>query len=122
MDVNWNQRDLLLYAVGVRSFSIKQNERSLTNHLNTADQIGARRDELRTLYELDPNWHPFPTYPLVLGLKGNHTDLNNFNDMKDGGGKTPGLPPLNPVSRVGTWGRGQVRGREAEADVAADLG
>jgi acyl dehydratase len=78
MAVNWNRRDLLLYAVG----------------------IGARRDELRTLYELDPNWHPFPTYPLVLGLKGDHTDINNFNDMKDGGGKTPGLPPLNPERLV----------------------
>ncbi|SCV69191.1 BQ2448_2211 [Microbotryum intermedium] len=43
--VSWNQRDLLLYAAG----------------------IGAKRNELSTLFELHKDWQPFPTYPLVLG-------------------------------------------------------
>lgn len=47
-DVEWLQRDLLLYCSG----------------------IGAKRDELPFLYELHKDWHPFPTYPLVLPFKG----------------------------------------------------
>ncbi|GAA5995451.1 uncharacterized protein JCM10292_005180 [Rhodotorula paludigena] len=72
--VAWNQRDLLLYAVG----------------------IGAKKDELQFTFEDDANWHPFPTYPLVLGLKGNNPSIANFAQAKDADGPNPGLPPLDP--------------------------
>ncbi|GAA5992148.1 hypothetical protein JCM10908_001789 [Rhodotorula pacifica] len=72
--VSWNQRDLLLYAVG----------------------IGAKKDELAFTYENNPNWHSFPTYPLVLGLKGDSQDVVNFAKAKDGSAPNPGLPPLDP--------------------------
>ncbi|KAI5475498.1 peroxisomal dehydratase [Pseudohyphozyma bogoriensis] len=78
LPVSWNQRDLLLYAVG----------------------IGAKRNELQSVYELSPDWHPFPTYPLVLGLKGDHTDVNDFGAMKDAGGPVPGLPKTDPKKGV----------------------
>ncbi|KAL8287490.1 hypothetical protein RQP46_003348 [Phenoliferia psychrophenolica] len=78
VDVAWNQRDLLLYQAG----------------------IGAKRNELSALYELSPTWHPPPTYPLVLALKGSSQDVTNFASSKDAGGKTPGLPELNPEKLV----------------------
>ncbi|SGY73919.1 BQ5605_C005g03327 [Microbotryum silenes-dioicae] len=76
--VSWNQRDLLLYAAG----------------------IGAKRNELTNLFELNKDWQPFPTYPLVLGLKGDSESINNFSKAKDAGGATPGLPALNPKKLV----------------------
>ncbi|GAA5899652.1 hypothetical protein JCM8208_000618 [Rhodotorula glutinis] len=72
--VSWNTRDLLLYAVG----------------------IGAKVDELAFTYEDDPKFHPFPTYPLVLGLKGDGLSTVNFAQAKDRSGPTPGLPALDP--------------------------
>ncbi|GAA6030847.1 hypothetical protein JCM8097_008905 [Rhodosporidiobolus ruineniae] len=75
--VNWNQRDLLLYAVG----------------------IGAKRDELQFTFEDSPSWQPFPTYPLVLGLKGDNTSIANFaNARKES--PPPGLPKFDPKKVV----------------------
>lgn len=76
--VAWNQRDLLLYAVG----------------------IGAKNDELSFTYEDDPNWQPFPTYPLVLGLKGSNPSIANFAAAREGSAPTPGLPVLDPKKLV----------------------
>ncbi|GAA5879850.1 hypothetical protein JCM16303_004370 [Sporobolomyces ruberrimus] len=76
--VAWNQRDLLLYAVG----------------------IGAKKDELAFTYEDDPNWQPFPTYPLVLGLKGANPSIANFAAAREGSTPTPGLPVLDPKKLV----------------------
>jgi len=70
--VSWNQRDLLLYAVG----------------------IGAKNDDLKWTYELDKHWEPFPTYPVVLALKGDDTDVNLFSSRL--GGAIPGLPKFDP--------------------------
>ncbi|BGP02932.1 hypothetical protein NBRC10513v2_006659 [Rhodotorula toruloides] len=78
LPVAWNQRDLLLYAVG----------------------IGAKKDELAFTYEDDPNWHAFPTYPLVLGLKGTNPSIANFATAKEGSAPNPGLPPLDPKKLV----------------------
>jgi len=73
--VLWNKRDLLLYAVG----------------------IGAKKDDLPFVYELDKNFSPFPTYPVVLSLKLDHTDVSNFREVRKGSGRTaPGLPRFNP--------------------------
>lgn len=76
--VAWNQRDLLLYAVG----------------------IGAKKDELAFTYEDDPAWHAFPTYPLVLGLKGDNPSVANFAAAREGSSPTPGLPVLDPKKLV----------------------
>jgi len=76
LPVAWNQRDLVLYAVG----------------------IGAQADDLNLAYELDKEWSPMPTYPLVLALKGASPDVTNFAEMVKGrGGKAPpGMPALDP--------------------------
>jgi hypothetical protein len=74
LQVSWNQRDLLLYALG----------------------IGAKKEDFPLVYELDKNWAPFPTYPVVLNLKGNDTDLNNFVKRVSGGRAAPGLPAFDP--------------------------
>ena len=57
LPVAWNQRDLLLYAVGV----------------------GAKADEFAQVYELSPDWSPLPTYPLVLALKGDSQDVTDYS-------------------------------------------
>jgi len=51
-EVEYNQRDLLLYAVG----------------------IGC--EELRFVYEQAPGFAAFPTYPVVLGMKGASVDTD----------------------------------------------
>ncbi|KAH8080679.1 peroxisomal dehydratase [Cristinia sonorae] len=76
--VGWNQRDLLLYAVG----------------------IGAKADEHALVNELDKSWTPFPTYPVVLMLKHDGQDVNVFTERIGGSTPTPGLPKLDPNRTV----------------------
>ncbi|KAG8933346.1 hypothetical protein FRC02_012099 [Tulasnella sp. 418] len=71
--VSWTRRDLLLYAVG----------------------IGAKKDDLQFVYELDKRFSAFPTYPVVLSLKGNQTDVVNFAKALDSE-PIPGLPKFDP--------------------------
>lgn len=76
--VSWNQRDLLLYAVG----------------------IGAKADDFSIVNELDPTWAPFPTYPVVLSFKGVEQDVVNFRKLMTSGKHAPGLPKFNPDRTV----------------------
>ncbi|KAH7907811.1 HotDog domain-containing protein [Hygrophoropsis aurantiaca] len=69
--VSWTRKDIITYALGV----------------------GAKRDELSLVYELDKSWGPLPTYPVVLGLKGDDTDVSLFAS-KIAGRAIPGLPKL----------------------------
>ncbi|KAJ4495698.1 HotDog domain-containing protein [Lentinula edodes] len=72
--VSWLKRDLILYALG----------------------IGAKddSDDLSFIYELDPNFAAFPTYPVVLTFKGDSQELNLFAEtMKSSA--LPGLPPVD---------------------------
>ncbi|GBG34327.1 Peroxisomal multifunctional enzyme type 2 [Hondaea fermentalgiana] len=75
--VAYNQRDLLLYAVG----------------------IGC--DELNFTYEHDEDFEAFPLYPIVLGFKGTDQDVVSFPSeaMSEG----PPMPPL-PGIKVGLDG------------------
>ncbi|KAI8379346.1 HotDog domain-containing protein [Radiomyces spectabilis] len=72
--VSCNRRDFLLYALGV----------------------GVKEDELKYLYELDANFGPLPTYPLVLTLKGDSGDVNLFKERVQSGGALPGMPRYDP--------------------------
>ncbi|KAJ6498925.1 peroxisomal dehydratase [Mycena sanguinolenta] len=69
--VSWNKRDLLIYSAGV----------------------GAKADDLNLVYELDKSFAALPTYPVVLMLKGDSQELNNFASQL--GKPIPGLPPLD---------------------------
>lgn len=69
--VSYNQRDLLLYALGIGEM------------------------DLRYTYERSPKFAAFPTYPVVLGLKGNNQDVTPFK-VGSGGKKIPGIPKFNP--------------------------
>ncbi|KAJ7243600.1 peroxisomal dehydratase [Mycena haematopus] len=69
--VSWNKRDLLLYAAGV----------------------GAKADDLNLVYELAQSFAALPTYPVVLGLKGDSQELNLFASQM--GAPVPGMPPLD---------------------------
>lgn len=76
--VSYNRRDLILYAYGIG---------------NT---------EQRFLYENDPQFAAFPTYPVVLSLKGDSFDIVPFGvpkkkkstDAMSGG--IPGVPKYDP--------------------------
>ncbi|KAI7863650.1 HotDog domain-containing protein [Spinellus fusiger] len=68
--VTCNRRDFLLYALSV----------------------GVKEDELRYLFEDDRNFGPLPTYPLVLSLKGNSSDITVFTERIVSGGQIPGMP------------------------------
>ncbi|PKY43305.1 Thioesterase/thiol ester dehydrase-isomerase [Rhizophagus irregularis] len=72
--VSFNKRDLILYALS----------------------IGVKEDEFKYLYELDKNFTPFPTYPVVLFLKGDSPDVNLFAETINISGPTPGLPDMDP--------------------------
>ncbi|KAI9333346.1 peroxisomal dehydratase [Zopfochytrium polystomum] len=69
--VTYNKRDLLLYAVS----------------------IGAT--DLRFTYELDPLFEAFPTYALVLALKGDSGDVNSYAERSKGTFSIPGFPKIN---------------------------
>lgn len=73
--VTWNKRDLLIYAVG----------------------IGAKKDDLRFVYELAQDFAAFPTYPVVLPFKLDNNDVVDFRAMVGGrGSNVEGLPKFNP--------------------------
>ncbi|KAK3329301.1 HotDog domain-containing protein [Apodospora peruviana] len=55
-EVSWVKRDALLFATS----------------------IGCTADELHFLYELDPNFAVFPTYPLILPFKQNTQEVVDF--------------------------------------------
>ncbi|KAG9308313.1 putative peroxisomal dehydratase [Chiua virens] len=71
--VSWTRKDILTYAIGV----------------------GAKKDDLSLVYELDKAWAPLPTFPVVLNLKGNDTDVTLFAS-KLASETAPGLPKLKP--------------------------
>eukprot|EP00008_Paramoeba_atlantica_P010119 CAMPEP_0201487684 /NCGR_PEP_ID=MMETSP0151_2-20130828/15141_1 /ASSEMBLY_ACC=CAM_ASM_000257 /TAXON_ID=200890 /ORGANISM="Paramoeba atlantica, Strain 621/1 / CCAP 1560/9" /LENGTH=300 /DNA_ID=CAMNT_0047872807 /DNA_START=73 /DNA_END=972 /DNA_ORIENTATION=+ len=68
-DASYNRRDLILYAIG----------------------IGC--DELRFVYENDPDFAAFPTYPVVLPFKGLDQDIVGFpSPAMAESNVMPGLP------------------------------
>lgn len=73
--VVFNSRDLMLYAlsIGVRS----------------------PETELHFLYENDPNFAAFPTYPLCLGFKRDNVGVSVF-DAGSSGDFVPGIPAYDP--------------------------
>jgi acyl dehydratase len=71
---SWNKRDLLTYAIG----------------------IGAKTCEKQFVYELDPSFSAFPTYPVVLGFKGTDQDVVNFAERIRGSNNIKGLPEFDP--------------------------
>jgi len=75
--VAWTKRDLLTYAVG----------------------IGAKKNDFAFVYELHPHFAPFPTYPVVLSLKGDNEDVTDFSKVL-GKDEIPGLPKFNPERAV----------------------
>ncbi|KAI8805322.1 MaoC-like dehydratase [Cladochytrium replicatum] len=66
----YNRRDLILYALS----------------------IGVT--DLKYVYELDKEFGAFPTYPLVLPLKGDGFDVTNFA-QRAGLGAIPGIPKID---------------------------
>ncbi|KNC96851.1 uncharacterized protein SPPG_07683 [Spizellomyces punctatus DAOM BR117] len=69
--VAYNRRDLLLYAAGLNL------------------------EEPKFTYELDKQFAAFPTYPLVLPLKGPTSDVNSYAERSNTGGEIPGMPKID---------------------------
>lgn len=90
--VGYNKRDLLTYAVG----------------------IGCT--ELNFVYENDPDFAAFPTYPIVLGFKGTDQDVVSFPSEAMTQGPMP--PPLEGV-KVGLDGERYIE-KVNELDVEGD--
>jgi len=68
MRLTYNQRDLIIYALG----------------------IGCT--DLKYVYELDGDFTPFPTFPITLSFKGDATDVVSFpNEYMMNGAAMPGL-------------------------------
>ncbi|KAG8994509.1 hypothetical protein FRB94_009828 [Tulasnella sp. JGI-2019a] len=78
--VSWNRRDLILYAIG----------------------IGAKKDDFAFIYELDKSFAAFPTYPVILFVKGTSQDVVDFNEILSANrdDKPPGLPRMPPEGIV----------------------
>jgi peroxisomal enoyl-CoA hydratase 2 len=104
--VSYNRRDLITYAVG----------------------IGC--DELRFVYENDPDFAAFPTYPIVLGFKGEEEDVVGFPSAAMMAANV--LPPLPGMKFVldgerysrplGHWDvRGRTVGRRRGEGVRAGM-
>ena len=71
--VSWNRRDLLTYAVA----------------------IGVGPRDLDYAYEREAGFRAFPTYPVVLGLKGTSQDTTIFSEMVSSRSAVPGFPSLD---------------------------
>ncbi|KAL1925048.1 uncharacterized protein VTP21DRAFT_4702 [Calcarisporiella thermophila] len=71
--VLYNRRDCMLYALS----------------------IGVKEDELKYLYELDKDFRVFPTYPVVLSLKGASFDATVFGAGPGAVSSIPGLPSID---------------------------
>ncbi|KAI1357096.1 Thioesterase/thiol ester dehydrase-isomerase [Xylaria sp. FL0043] len=72
VEVSWTKRDALLFA----------------------NSIGCTPDELHFLYELDPKFAVFPTYPVILPFKQNRTDVIDFYASQKAV-KIPGVPEFD---------------------------
>jgi len=96
-DVIWNQRDTILYALS----------------------IGAHKDDFKLIYEKNPEFAVFPTFPTTLSFKGVETDVFDFASKFGSEPKPPGLPTfdtrtlvqasqfveiLRPIPKTGTSG------------------
>ncbi|KAK3355093.1 HotDog domain-containing protein [Neurospora tetraspora] len=75
--VSWCKRDLLLFA----------------------QSIGCKAEELHFLYELHPNFAPFPTYPLALSFKLDSSDVVDFYAAQKSVA-IPGVPVFDPARVV----------------------
>lgn len=75
--VSWLKRDILLFA----------------------NSIGCTADELHFLFESHPNFAMFPTYAVILPIKGDSQEVINFYDSLN---KTtiPDVPKLDPARLV----------------------
>lgn len=71
--VAWNRRDLLTYAVS----------------------IGVGPKDLDYAYEREAGFRAFPTYPVVLALKGTSQDTTVFSEMVSSRAAVPGFPSLD---------------------------
>ncbi|KAF8260620.1 peroxisomal dehydratase [Lactarius quietus] len=58
--------------------------------------IGAKPSETQFVYELDPAFAAFPTYPVSLFLKGDDQDVVNFVERFKSSNGVRGLPPFDP--------------------------
>ncbi|KAI0294606.1 peroxisomal dehydratase [Multifurca ochricompacta] len=64
--------------------------------LTYAIGIGAKTSEKQFVYELDPSFAAFPTYPVSLFLKGADQDVVNFSERVEGNNTIKGLPNFDP--------------------------
>ncbi|KAI0874115.1 Thioesterase/thiol ester dehydrase-isomerase [Hypoxylon argillaceum] len=72
VEVSWLKRDVLLFA----------------------NSIGCTSDELHFLYELDPKFAVFPTYPLILPFKNKQQEVVDFYAAQKAE-KIPGVPEFD---------------------------
>ncbi|KKA30456.1 hypothetical protein TD95_000640 [Thielaviopsis punctulata] len=77
LPVSWNKRDLLLFA----------------------NSIGCNADELHFLYERHPKFSAFPSYPVVLGFKGDTPDVVDFY-ARQKAVNIPDVPVFDPTRVV----------------------
>ncbi|KAK3712958.1 hypothetical protein LTR37_008843 [Vermiconidia calcicola] len=77
--VAWLKRDVLLFA----------------------NSIGCTVDELQFLYELNPKFSVFPTYPIILPFKHENIDVIDFYAAQGASsGGIPGVPKFDPRRTV----------------------
>ncbi|KAM7197814.1 HotDog domain containing protein [Naviculisporaceae sp. PSN 640] len=76
-EVSWVKRDVLLFA----------------------NSIGCTADELHFVYELDPNFSVFPTYPIVLPFKETSQEVVDFYAAEKAA-KIPGVPDFDSTRVV----------------------
>jgi hypothetical protein len=103
VSVSYNARDALLYAV-----SIGCAKESRTAH-------DSNHSDLRFIYEQDPNFAAFPTFPITLAMKGATQDIDATASSNAYLGKNPKPkrdPNKAPVPRLKV--KGVITGVDAE--------
>ncbi|OJA17261.1 hypothetical protein AZE42_03035 [Rhizopogon vesiculosus] len=79
--VSWTRKDILTYALGVGA---KHDELSLVYELGRAILTSLPSTISKFTRFTDKSWGPLPTYPVVLGLKGDDQDVTSFANKARG--------------------------------------
>ncbi|KAI8847325.1 MaoC like domain-containing protein [Chytridium lagenaria] len=88
--VYYNKRDLILYSLGIGISDLR-----FTYELGRRWRFFFIGDVVDRGWFLDKTFEAFPTYGLVLGLKGDHIDVNSYAEMSKGTFDIPDFPKID---------------------------
>ncbi|KAI0294718.1 peroxisomal dehydratase [Multifurca ochricompacta] len=98
--VSWNRRDLLAYALGIGATPAEQQFVNGTSAFPPCNIHFGLTAERSPYLELHPSFAAFPTFPVVLFLKGKDDSVTEFTNTINRTNAIKGLPYFDPSHLV----------------------